>query len=116
MAIEAAGVRANVSIKLTQIGLGISSDLCLENLKLILKKPGAITASCVLIWRIQPLLNGHWTFYIAARQHGYENVGIVIQAYLYRSEEDLRKLLGNCFKIRLCKGAYTESSKSPIQR
>jgi proline dehydrogenase len=47
----------------------------------------------------------------ALRQHGYENVGIVIQAYLYRSEDDIRKLLKDCFKIRLCKGAYKESSK-----
>ena len=66
---------------------------------------------CVLIWKIPPSLNGHWIYYIAARQLGYENVGIVIQAYLYRSEEDLRKLLGDCFKIRLCKGAYTEPAK-----
>jgi proline dehydrogenase len=42
------------------------------------------------------------------RQRGYENVGIVIQAYLYRSENDVRTLLDECFKIRLCKGAYTE--------
>ena len=44
----------------------------------------------------------------ALRQHGYENVGIVIQAYLYRSEDDIRKFLDDCIKVRLCKGAYKE--------
>jgi proline dehydrogenase len=45
---------------------------------------------------------------LAARQRGYENVGIVIQSYLYRSEEDIKKLLEQCIRVRLCKGAYKE--------
>jgi proline dehydrogenase len=46
-----------------------------------------------------------------AREWGFENVGIVIQAYLHRSEEDIQKLLNDCFRVRLCKGAYTEPAK-----
>jgi proline dehydrogenase len=44
-------------------------------------------------------------------QKGYDNVGIVIQAYLYRSEQDIRDLLTDCIPVRLCKGAYKEPAK-----
>jgi proline dehydrogenase len=42
------------------------------------------------------------------RERGYDNVGIVIQAYLFRSEDDIRRLISDCYKVRLCKGAYKE--------
>jgi proline dehydrogenase len=41
-------------------------------------------------------------------EYGFENVGTVIQAYLYRSEEDMRQLASEGARIRLCKGAYLE--------
>jgi proline dehydrogenase len=109
--IEAAGVRANVSIKLTQIGLGISSELCIENLKTILEKAQSYNSFVRIDMEDSTVTQKTLDVLYAARQLGYENVGIVIQAYLYRSQDDLRKLLSDCFKIRLCKGAYTESSQ-----
>ncbi len=109
--IEAAGVRANVSIKLTQIGLGISNELCLENLKLILDKARSYDSFVRIDMEDSAFTQRTIDTLYSVRQIGYENVGIVIQAYLYRTEEDLRKLLGDCFKIRLCKGAYTKSSR-----
>jgi proline dehydrogenase len=108
--IEAAGVRANVSIKLTQIGLGISSELCLENLKTILEKARSYNSFVRIDMEDSTVTQKTLDVLYSARQAGYENVGIVIQSYLYRSQDDLHKLLGDCFKIRLCKGAYTESS------
>jgi proline dehydrogenase len=41
-------------------------------------------------------------------EHGFDNVGAVIQAYLYRSEADLRQLIADGIQVRLCKGAYDE--------
>ena len=107
-AIEEAGVRANVSIKLTQIGLGISNELCLENLELIMEKAKNNNNFVRIDMEDSPVTQRTIDILYAARQHGYENAGIVIQAYLYRSENDIRNLLVDCFKIRLCKGAYTE--------
>jgi proline dehydrogenase len=107
-AIEAAGVRANVSVKLTQIGLGISSDLCIENLKLILVKAKSYNSFVRIDMEDSTVTQRTLDVLFALRQQGYENVGIVIQAYLFRSEDDIRKLLVDCFKIRLCKGAYKE--------
>jgi proline dehydrogenase len=110
-AIENAGVKGNVSVKLTQIGLGISNELCLENLELILEKARSYNNFVRIDMEDSTVTQRTLDALRAARQHGYENVGIVIQAYLYRSEQDIHKLLEECYKVRLCKGAYTESSK-----
>jgi proline dehydrogenase len=110
-AIEQAGVKGNVSVKLTQIGLGISPELCLENLERILEKSRSYHSFVRIDMEDSTVTQKTLDVLRAARQHGYDNVGIVIQAYLYRSEGDIRKLLDECVKIRLCKGAYTESAK-----
>jgi len=107
-AIETAGVRANVSVKLTQIGLGISSDLCIENLKLILEKAKSYDSFVRIDMEDSTVTQRTLDVLYTLRQKGFENVGIVIQAYLYRTEDDIRKLLVDCYKIRLCKGAYKE--------
>ena len=107
-AIEEAGIRSNVSIKLTQIGLGISTDLCYENIKLILDKAQTNNSFVRIDMEDSPVTQRTLDILQTLRKQGYENVGVVIQAYLYRSEDDIRKLLADCFKIRLCKGAYKE--------
>lgn len=107
-AIETAGVRANVSVKLTQIGLGISSELCIQNLKLILEKAKSYDSFVRIDMEDSTVTQRTLDVLYALRQKGFENVGIVIQAYLYRTEDDIRKLLADCYKIRLCKGAYKE--------
>lgn len=107
-AIEEAGVRANVSVKLTQIGLGISNELCVENLKLILKTAQNYRSFVRIDMEDSTVTQQTLDVLHTVREADFDNVGIVIQAYLYRSEDDIRNLLSECFKIRLCKGAYTE--------
>ncbi len=109
-AIEQAGVRANVSIKLTQIGLGISNELALENLTRILERAKSYHSFVRIDMEDSTVTQRTLDILHAALNLGYENVGIVIQAYLYRSQEDIRRLLDDCIKVRLCKGAYTEPS------
>ncbi len=108
-AIEVENVRSNVSIKLTQIGLKVDLQLCRDNLARILQhakgKNNFIRidmedASCV-----EDTLA---LFYEMRNGHGYHNVGLVIQSYLYRSVEDIAKLMQIPARIRLCKGAYKE--------
>jgi proline dehydrogenase len=107
--IQASGVRANVSIKLTQIGLALGEGVCRENLQMILQK-AADTGNFVRIDMedsscVDATLRLFW---LMRQEQGLENVGVVIQSYLYRSEEDVRKLTSECSRIRLCKGAYKE--------
>jgi proline dehydrogenase len=106
--IDRTGVRSNVSIKLTQIGLGISRETCLENLFLILERAKSYNSFVRIDMEDSTVTQTTLDVLRAAKARGFENVGIVIQAYLYRSEEDIRNLLADCFKIRLCKGAYKE--------
>jgi proline dehydrogenase len=109
-AIQKAGVHSNVSIKLTQIGLGISDAICLENLGQILEKARNYNSFVRIDMEDSPVTQRTLDILYTLRERGFENVGIVIQAYLYRSEADIRKLLDDCFKVRLCKGAYKEPS------
>jgi proline dehydrogenase len=110
-AIKSAGVRSNVSVKLTQIGLGISDELCIENLKLILARAKSYDNFVRIDMEDSSVTQRTINVLCAVRNAGYENAGIVIQAYLYRSEEDIRQLLSDCFRMRLCKGAYNEKAE-----
>lgn len=108
--IEEAGVHSNVSIKLTQIGLTISDELCLQNLVQIAEKARSCKSFIRIDMEDSPVTQRTLDILRMLQERGYDNVGIVIQAYLYRSEDDIRKLLDECFKVRLCKGAYKEPS------
>ena len=106
--IAARQVVANVSIKLSQIGMGLSDDICQQNLKRILDKARQNKNFIRLDMEESRLVNRTLAIYQAMRTAGYDNVGVVIQAYLYRSEKDILSLLDQDTRIRLCKGAYQE--------
>jgi proline dehydrogenase len=107
--IDKTGVKANVSIKLTQIGLALDEDLCAENLRNILET-SRVHNTFVRI----DMEDSQWDdktldlFYLMRKECSCDNVGIVIQSYLYRSEADVEQLLKDSTRIRLCKGAYKE--------
>lgn len=108
--IEVAGVHSNVSVKLTQIGLAISDELCLQNLEQIVNKARSCNSFVRIDMEDSPVTQRTLDILRMLQKRGYDNVGIVIQAYLYRSEDDIRRLLDDCIKVRLCKGAYKEPS------
>ena len=104
-----AGVQSNVSIKLTQIGLALDENLCAENLQRILE-----TAKVYDTFVRIDMEDSQWvekTLDLYRRMiHDCrcENVGVVIQSYLYRSKEDVERLTAEGARVRLCKGAYKE--------
>jgi proline dehydrogenase len=103
------GIRSGVSIKLTQIGLDVDESLCADNLDRILQ-----TAEKLSTFVRIDMEDSQWVdktvniFKRSLEKFGAENVGIVIQSYLYRSEEDVTELLRSGSRIRMCKGAYKE--------
>ena len=98
---------ANVSLKLTQLGLDLSEELCQE----LLEKIVAHAASQSNFVRVDMEGSAHTqrTVDIVKRVRSeYSNVGTVMQAYLYRTEQDVQDLVAVGCRLRLCKGAYQE--------
>jgi proline dehydrogenase len=98
---------SNVSVKLTQLGLDIDQNLCLENTKAIVKAAAQHQNFVRIDMEDSPKTDGTLAIFKEIRKE-FNNVGIVIQSYLYRSEKDIEDLLKVGARIRLCKGAYDE--------
>ncbi len=108
-AIEASGVNSGLSIKLTQIGLSLDEALCEANLVRILKSAAAKNLFVRIDMEDSPYLEATMRLYWKMRhEHQLDNVGMVIQSYLYRSEKDTADLLAADTRIRMVKGAYKE--------
>lgn len=113
-AIQSYGLHANLSLKLTSLGLDIDKELSERLLRSILDR--ASQQGCFVridmedYARCQPALD----LYKKLKSE-YSNVGIVIQAYLRRSKDDVREL-GKGVNLRLVKGAYKESSEVAFAR
>ena len=109
-AIEDSGVKANLSLKLTSLGLDIGQELCLRNMRGILDR--ARTLGNFVRIDMEDYAHCRMTLDIFRElRKDYDNVGAVLQAYLYRSEEDVRSLSEIGANLRLVKGAYKESPK-----
>jgi proline dehydrogenase len=107
-AIDAAGVRANVSIKLSQYGLSLDSAVCRSHLLTILEQARRAGNFVRIDMEDSTVTSVTLEHYVAALDAGFDNVGIVLQAYLYRTVADLDEVLRHGGRVRLCKGAYRE--------
>jgi proline dehydrogenase len=99
----------NVSLKLTQLGLDIGSDLCADNMRAVLKRA---RESDVFV-RMDMESSAHTErtlrlFYDVLYPEFGDLTGVVIQSYLHRSDEDIEELVRIGARVRLCKGAYAE--------
>jgi proline dehydrogenase len=102
------GVHANVSVKLTQIGLALDEALCEQNLERILTKARDCNNFVRIDMEDTPYTDKTIRQYRLLRKKGFENTGLVVQSYLYRTEKDTRELLAEGARFRLVKGAYKE--------
>src|ERR1051325_6352870 len=108
--IDKAQVRANVSIKLTQIGMGLDESICKQNLIRILERAWQHNNFVRIDIEDTPYTDVTISVYNAMLERGFttKNMGMAAQAYLYRAEADVRKLLETNTRFRLVKGAYKE--------
>jgi len=98
---------SNVSVKLTQLGLDVSQDLCYANTRTIVE--AALARDNFVRIDMEDSPKTEATLQVFKRLKAeFENVGIVIQSYLFRSEKDIEELLKIGARVRLCKGAYKE--------
>ena len=99
---------SNVSVKPTALGLGLSYDLCRENLESVLRE-AAKNANFVRIdMEDSSTTSDTLRLYRELRESGFDNVGIVVQAYLRRALDDIRALVDLKPNVRICKGIYIE--------
>lgn len=110
--IEREKIDGNLSIKLTSLGLGLDNEHCEANVHKILETAKAHGNIFVRF----DMEDSHYTtltidLYDKLRKE-YSNLGVVIQAYLRRTEDDIKRLTdGGATNVRLCKGIYIESEE-----
>lgn len=103
--------KITVSLKLTQMGMDISEKFCSDNMHRIMNKVKDCQKKLTIDMEDTPYTDRTLNLYTALLKEGFASTGLVIQAYLRRSEDDIRKLLPLGPRIRLCKGAYKEPAK-----
>ncbi len=112
-AIASHKLHCGISVKLTQLGLDISDELTIENIRKVLDRARELGNIYVRIdmEASQYTARTIKIVHCLREQYGYTNVGTVIQSYLYRSEADIEALNASHIHVRLCKGAYREGSR-----
>jgi proline dehydrogenase len=106
--IQAEGLRTNVALKLTALGLSIDEELAERNVAEVAAHAAVRGNSIRIDMEESAHVDATLRIYRALRESGHDNVGAVLQSYLYRSENDLASLLPLAPNLRLVKGAYLE--------
>lgn len=108
-AINEQGLAANISLKSTQLGLGFNPQLCRENVATIAERARDYGNFVRIDMEGSAYTNDILSLFYDLYSE-YDNLGVVMQAYLYRTRDDTRELVDEQARIRLCKGAYSEPS------
>jgi proline dehydrogenase len=114
-AIRDNGLDSYLSVKLTSLGLDIDRDFAYGNLRSLVEKAKSLGLFVRMDMENTPYTDITLDFYRRLRNDGFDNVGVVIQAYLHRSEADIRSLLDYAPSVRLCKGIYVEDASVAIK-
>ncbi len=97
-----------VSVKLTQLGLDLGTDVALNHMRRTVEAAREDGRFVRIDMEHSQYVDDTIAVIERLRAEGYDNLGAVIQSYLYRSAEDVERLVGQGVRIRLCKGAYAE--------
>jgi proline dehydrogenase len=106
--LHAEELRCNVALKLTHLGLDIDEELAHENLERLVARAEELGNFIRIDMEYSSLVDATLRMYRRVREAGHDNVGTVLQSYLYRSPGDLESLLPLAPNLRLVKGAYLE--------
>jgi proline dehydrogenase len=104
-------VEANISLKLTQLGLDVSREVCEAHLRSILDRARELNTFVRIDMESSAFTQRTLDVHAELWQAGYHNVGVVLQSYLFRTAADVERAVEMGVRVRLCKGAYLESSR-----
>jgi len=113
--IESEGLDANVSIKLTALGLKVDPSLCGESVRALVGVAGELGRFVRIDMEDSSTTTATLDLYRELRAEGHENVGIVLQAMLRRTMDDVQELLSLRPNVRVCKGIYLEPAEVAYQ-
>ena len=113
--IEAEGIDANVSVKLTGLGLTVDPELCAESVRALARLAAGHGRFVRVDMEDSSTTNATLDLYRRLRADGHDNVGIVLQAMLRRTLDDVAELAGLEPNVRVCKGIYVEPSEIAYQ-
>jgi proline dehydrogenase len=113
--IDRQGLDSNVSVKLTALGLKLDHDLCRENLELVVRDAARRGNFVRIDMEDSSTTDETLRLYRELREAGHENVGVVLQAYLRRTLDDISSLADLRPSVRICKGIYIEPPELAYQ-
>ena len=113
--IHAAGLNANVSIKLTQFGMDLGEEICADNVERLVQVAAGLN-NFVRVDMESSAYTDRTLRLVTALHARHKAVGAVIQAYLRRSDADIERLCRLGIRVRLCKGAYLELPRVAFER
>jgi proline dehydrogenase len=108
------GIERNISIKMSSMGQEISRELCIENVSKILDAAREVKGFVRLDMEGSKLTESTISIFQELRKR-FDNVGIVLQAYLHRTPDDVKEAIRRQDRVRICKGAYSEPPSVAIQ-
>ena len=114
--IRAEGLRVNVALKLTHLGLDLGEELAYENVRRVVERAAELGSFIRIDMEYSSLVDATLRTYRRLREAGLDSVGTVLQAYLYRTENDLEAVLPLDPNLRLVKGAYLEPEEVAYPR
>jgi len=114
-AIEREGLDANISVKPTAFGLKLGYDLCRRNLEVVIQGAAKRGSFVRVEMEDSSCTDDTLRLYRELREAGHENVGVVLQAYLRRTLDDVRALADLGPDVRLVKGIYVEPPEIAFQ-
>jgi len=109
--IAAEGLRTNVALKLTHLGLALDEELAYRNVAELVAAAAELGNFIRIDMEESRYVDATLRIYRRLREAGHDNVGTVLQAYLYRTEADLASLLPLGPNLRIVKGAYLEPAE-----
>ena len=113
--IQAQGLDANVSVKLTAFGLRQNADICFENVRAVVEKARSQDNFVRIDMEDSSVTSDTLAIFRRLRDAGYGNVGVVLQAYLRRTMEDVAAFSELNPNYRICKGIYVEREEVALQ-
>ena len=107
-------IDGNISVKLSQLGMGLDDDLAAESLDELARSALEVGTTVSVDMEESAVTDLTIDIYSGA-QKAHGNLGLAVQAYLHRTPQDLDTIMPLGGHVRLCKGAYAESDEIAYQ-